>query len=148
MISNSKYVEILAKELIQKHCPDYKFEWFTKKKTIGYCNWKTKIINLSISFVEYNLDKPEEIIDTIIHEISHALTPRDGHGKKWKAKCIELGCTPKRVCQVKLNKPKGKYTLMCKTCGYTNEYYRKLKNIKSCPRCDNKFNPKYILEIA
>jgi hypothetical protein len=39
----------------------------------------------------------EEIVDTILHEIAHALVgPRHGHDTVWKAKCTDIGARPER----------------------------------------------------
>jgi len=35
----------------------------------------------------------DEIMDTVTHEVAHVLTPGDGHGPRWLAKMIELGCS-------------------------------------------------------
>lgn len=36
----------------------------------------------------------DDLLDTLLHEIAHALTPGDGHGKLWQAKAMELGARP------------------------------------------------------
>ena len=54
------------------------------KQAMGLCVYHRRSIELSIYFVER--DNPvEEIRDTILHEIAHALVgPGHGHDKVWK----------------------------------------------------------------
>ncbi len=35
-------------------------------------------------------------VSVLLHEIAHALTPRDGHGPKWRAMCVRVGARPTR----------------------------------------------------
>lgn len=37
----------------------------------------------------------EDLRETVLHEIAHALTMGDGHGSLWQAKAIELGIPPR-----------------------------------------------------
>lgn len=39
---------------------------------------------------------PEEIRDTVLHEIAHALCPDKGHGPLWKAYARRIGANPER----------------------------------------------------
>ena len=61
------------------------------RKTIGLCSYSDKTIYIS----KYHIDNDsyDDVRDTIIHEIAHALNPRDGHGDKWRETAISLGGT-------------------------------------------------------
>lgn len=59
----------------------------------------------------------EQAINTLRHEVAHALTPGDHHGRLWKRMCRELGANPSRTAD--LTRP--------------NETYRW---IATCSRCD------------
>lgn len=37
----------------------------------------------------------DELRETVLHEIAHAMTMGDGHGPLWQAKAIELGIPPR-----------------------------------------------------
>jgi hypothetical protein len=55
--------------------------------TVGFCDDYEKEIVIK----EHHLDD-DDLIDTIKHEIAHALEPNDfGHGKYWKAAARKLG---------------------------------------------------------
>jgi len=59
-------------------------------------------------------------LDTLLHEIAHALDPTDEiHGKTWKALAEKVGATPERCSK---NGPsaevyRSKYFLVCDRCG-------------------------------
>ena len=67
----------------------------TSKRNIGYCSaWKKVIAIQSHFFFAMTADQIEE---TILHELAHALTPGEGHSKVWRAKALELGDTHARA---------------------------------------------------
>ena len=75
------FVEIrkLAMDLLAFHnLPDWSFAFNRRKQALGLCVYHRKCIELSVYFVKRN--SHEEILDTILHEIAHALVgPGHGH---------------------------------------------------------------------
>ena len=67
------------------------------RRRFGSCRFREKTITLSrhLTF----LNNEEQVRDTILHEIAHALCPRDGHGQAWKAMCVRIGAKPERCYQ-------------------------------------------------
>jgi hypothetical protein len=61
---------------------------------MGYCFSEYKLIWIAPYLIKNH--PPEQICDTILHEIAHALTPGAGHGNAWVKKAKELGCTGRR----------------------------------------------------
>lgn len=59
---------------------------------LGKCVYKDKTIILNAYHVDINPDN--EIINTIKHEIAHALTPGHGHDIEWQAACNKTGARP------------------------------------------------------
>jgi predicted SprT family Zn-dependent metalloprotease len=111
--------EKLVTELMEKHGliqAGWKFNWLKHSSIAGVCNYTQKEINLSLELTMLNTEN--EVRDTIVHEIAHALTPNDGHGRKWKAKCVEIGCRPE---QFFTNEQKvtanSRYIATCEACG-------------------------------
>ena len=95
---NLQTCEQLYRDLALKHRCDYEFKWMKRQAKFarsGECNWSKRIIRLQPTYVELNT--VEEITNTILHEIAHALTPKHGHNYFWKRKAIEIGCTGKRT---------------------------------------------------
>ena len=59
----------------------------------GCCYYHKKLITLSKVLVELNDEA--EVLDTILHEIAHGLTP-GGHTKAWRKTALAIGCNGKR----------------------------------------------------
>jgi predicted SprT family Zn-dependent metalloprotease len=131
--------EKLAKELIAEHCPEYTFQFDNAKVRFGYCNWNKKIISLSKHLVLMNDE--EQVKDTILHEIAHALTPKQRHNSVWRAKAIEIGCDGNSCCDDKVvNIPKGKYVYQCPICEEKYYQHRRYYRKTACGKCCKKYN--------
>jgi len=65
-------------------------------KFLGFCSHKDKCIILNAHHIDIHPDI--EIINTIKHEIAHALTPGHQHDEIWANKAIELGCDNTNPC--------------------------------------------------
>lgn len=105
--------------------------WKVKKSRaltfLGACKPHKKEIVYSTKFL--GLISLENWIDTIIHEVSHAIVPEDGHGSVWKAKMISFGVeNPQRVANhMNIDYSKlYKYSATCPTCGKV--YYKQRKS--------------------
>ena len=84
-----------ARELMARNeLADWSLRFNGARKKLGLCHYGDKSIVLSR---EHALEgTPEQIADTILHEIAHALAgPGAGHGPAWKAVARRLGATPK-----------------------------------------------------
>lgn len=73
------------------------------------------LIELSKNYINSKKKvKREDIKNTILHEIAHALVGhKEGHNKVWKDKAIEIGCTGDRCCQRFYEISEYKYNLIC-----------------------------------
>ena len=119
------------------------FSFESCKNTLGRCHYESKKITLSKWYVELNNE--EDVEDTTLHEIAHAISwirygrKGKGHGLLWKKVCREIGAIPKACSKGKLNQPKNhhKYSEHC--CGSTYKRHRLRKNAKYfCPKCDKR----------
>lgn len=80
---------------MQKHgLVGWDFGFNKRHRAIGLCRPSVKRIELSIYGM--NMSR-EDIVDTLLHEIAHALTPGAHHGIRWKQKAVEIGCIPSRT---------------------------------------------------
>ncbi len=86
-------VEQLTKDLLKKHgVAGWDIKFFGKVNTLGLCSYQDKTIYLSKKQMR---DLPDsDVINTILHEIAHVLTPGEQHSHKWAAKAKELGALP------------------------------------------------------
>lgn len=133
--------ETLKKELTIKGHPEiqrYKLIFNNRKRSLGTCNWKRKTIAISLQFLE---SAPmEEMIDTLKHEMAHALDAEERgfsqHDNRWKRWCLITGATPERVKALsREHMPKGKYNWICKNHGVIGTAHRKTKCEYRCKRC-------------
>lgn len=99
----------------------WEFAYMKKaKRLFGLCCYGIRTIKLSPYLTDLN--ERSEVKDVILHEIAHALTQKSrGHGKQWKAKCIEIGARPERCYGNEVTTPQHKaiFSLECPACGRT-----------------------------
>jgi predicted SprT family Zn-dependent metalloprotease len=118
------------------------FELDRAKRRLGCTHYMfgcVEKITLSAHYVD--LLGEDEIRDTILHEIAHALTPYtegDSHGAAWRAMARKIGATPKR-CGTPSAQPEAKYKGKCKG-GHDFSCHRLPQNVKVCsnPKCKTK----------
>src|SRR5262249_37754200 len=80
----------LALSLMAQHgLPMWDFGFNTSKRQLGRCIFRAKRIELSVYLCELNPE--EEVRQTVLHELVHALLNEPGHGAAFRAKCLELG---------------------------------------------------------
>ncbi len=123
------------------------FAWDKAKLRAGGCHYRTKVISLSRHYVALNVaDRLDDVIDTVLHEIAHALTYLQygpggyGHGPEWQAICVRIGAKPERCYDSSVvAMPTGRWLACCPACG--NEYRRhkrlalKHGRYSYCPPC-------------
>lgn len=68
----------------------------SRHQFLGMCSYKDKCIILNAHHIDIHPDL--DIIDTIKHEVAHALTMGHEHDEIWAAKAKELGCTSTAPC--------------------------------------------------
>lgn len=140
---NLAAAEQLANELLEVHglAGRWRFVFDRAVERFGNCNYRRKTISLSKPLTLLNAEPL--VLDTILHEIAHALAPRNaGHGEKWKAIARAIGCAPLRCYGDEVVAPDRKYTGRCPTCGVTIKRNRKKR--LSCGRCDRRFNAAHV----
>jgi hypothetical protein len=60
---------------------------------LGGCFYKTKLIYVKV----WPGQSRASVRETLLHEIAHALTPRNGHGLRWQRKARELGVSDRNI---------------------------------------------------
>ncbi len=121
------------------------FEFDNAKRRFGVCNYTDRVIGLSKALTELNDE--EKVIDTILHEIAHALTPGQHHNHVWRAKAIEIGCNGNRCYNSKdVETPDSKYKAICSGCNKTHKKHKKPTRTSSCGVCSGgRYTEKYKL---
>ena len=125
---NIKEVYTLATKLLEEHGLSQRgwiIQFDSAKRRFGQCRYRSRVISLSKPLTEAN--DYVEVLDTILHEIAHALTPGAGHGSQWKKKCVEIGAKPQRCYSSEdTNIIAGKYRAVCGGCGKEHTRHKRL----------------------
>lgn len=126
-----------AENLLQK---GWTCEFDDSKKNLGCCRYREKKIVLSRYYIALNSD--DETLDTIRHEVAHALTPNDhAHGAEWKREAERLGATPV-ACAADVIAPEAEYIGTCDKCNrkITRHRITHIMDKFACANCVDKFN--------
>lgn len=141
-----------AKELALQHMKTHgllelgwSLHFFKASTTFGQCRYNSRMICLSkpLTF----LNGIEEVENTILHEIAHALVgPGHYHDQVWKFKAQELGATPVACYDAKKVAPHAPWYQYCPRCKKRFPKARKHVRTQSCGACgkevysDHKFH--------
>jgi predicted SprT family Zn-dependent metalloprotease len=125
---------------------DWHFEFDRAVTRLGCCRHDKKLITLSRKLTEMNSEK--ECIDTILHEIAHALAgPKAHHGPLWKAHARRLGCRP-RACAESSVSVKGDVIGKCPGCDKVFRRHRKpsITSRYYCTGCYRRHGEKHYIK--
>jgi predicted SprT family Zn-dependent metalloprotease len=147
-------LQSLSERLLKKHGLKKKgwtFKFNRATRTFGICDFNKRSISISKRITEINIKKnPEEIVDTILHEIAHAMTFElygtkvKAHGDEWKGICNKIGAStetyydPNNIIELK-----EQHVYKCPLClkEYILDY--KEKDPIACPICVTYYNEDY-----
>lgn len=136
-------VKSLARQLMNLHgLQAWEFAFDHAFRRFGCCHYRKQKITLSRRLA--SLNNENQVKDTILHEIAHAITflkdNQRGHGRHWRARCREVGCNPQRCYNSDtVAAPKSKWSLVCPKCGHTVTRHRIRKKL-ACSRCCNTYS--------
>ncbi len=117
--------------LEQHHLAGWSFQFDNGRKRAGCCQYGTKVISLSYAFAKQAAE--EELTDTILHEIAHALVGKmHNHDEVWRAKAIELGCSGRRCHDLQFVPPR--YIVTCERHCWVATAERRRRGVV-CMRC-------------
>lgn len=121
-------------ELLTKHGLD---EWSVSitrsRRMLGQCSYRFKEIRLSQHHIDLGTD--EEVMNTIRHEIAHALVgPGHGHNHLWREMACKLGLENPRS-KTKVSYSNHKYEIACRLCNRTVQRRMNRMNPVRMARC-------------
>lgn len=97
-----KAIKLMKKHGLMKGDNPWQFTFNYAKTILGQCDYEEREIQLSkywMLSISYN-----DAVQTILHEIAHALTPGHNHDSVWVAKCIEIGGDGNRLYEGKFQR--------------------------------------------
>ena len=114
----------LAESMIKKYGLDgWSFQFDIALRRAGACDHRTRVISLSRLFCVKASE--DQVRDTILHEIAHALAgPKHNHDAEWKSIARSIGCTADRCHTVDF--APAKYIVSCASCGWHQKKNRRL----------------------
>lgn len=144
----------LAIQLMAQHglfANGWSFAFDNARRRLGCCKYRIRTITLSTRWVEVLGE--DEVRDTILHEIAHALVGAGhGHDWVWRKKALEIGCNGNRTHQCADDKtPEAKYIAVCHGCGKKHQRNRMPKHNRasSCGICSPRvYNENYRLTFV
>jgi predicted SprT family Zn-dependent metalloprotease len=121
-----------ARVLMARHnLTGWGFQFDHSNKRAGSCRFDTKVITLSVQFAQRA--RREEVADTVLHEIAHALVGQaHGHDETWRRTALEIGCSGRRCHDVRFSAPR--YIVHCVN-GCWLETADRRKRGATCARC-------------
>lgn len=135
----------LARSLVAEHgLTGWRVELDRAKTRAGACHYAKKLITLSGPLTW--LHSEEQVRDTILHEVAHALVgPRHRHDKVWRATAVRIGCTGERCVPLDAPKVEGDWTGTCPA-GHEVNRHRRPQRLQSCSRCAPSFDVRHLFE--
>lgn len=129
----------LARSTMDHHgLTDWTFSFDRAVSRFGVCIFTTKTITMSKVLTELNPEN--EVMNTLLHEIAHALVGfGEGHGWRWYQKAQSIGCTGRTTHDAITPVPKHTGTCSNGHTITTDRLTAKAKT-KACGTCCRKFN--------
>ena len=66
-------------------------------RCLGQCNYRKRLIQVGYKYLMYKDTDFKVVLNTLKHEIAHALCPRQNHSKVWKDCAKRIGCDGNRT---------------------------------------------------
>lgn len=133
----------LAASLMEEYGLDWDFGWDHARRRAGQTNYTHRKITLSKPLTLLCTD--EQVRETILHEIAHALVgPGHGHGPVWKQMARRVGAQPRRLAAPDFPQAQAPWQAVC-SAGHRHDRFRRPKNLVSCGRCSSRYSDKHLL---
>ena len=133
----------LGRRLLREHgLDDWTIVADRAKTRAGVCRFARRQIGISAPIT--TLHEETEVLDTILHEIAHALVgPQHGHDSVWRAKAREIGCTGDRCVSSEAPRVPGDWIGRCPA-GHEKTRHRAPTRLLSCGRCSRTFDARHL----
>jgi predicted SprT family Zn-dependent metalloprotease len=131
---------MLARGLMGLHgLSGWGFEFDNAKTRAGVCRSARRVLGLSRPLTLLHTE--DEVRETILHEIAHALVGAEhGHGPVWQAKAREIGCTGARCITSRNGSIEADWIGTCPA-GHRIARHRRPQRVQACGLCSPTFDP-------
>ncbi|AEV83673.1 hypothetical protein ACWT_2768 [Actinoplanes sp. SE50] len=129
----------LALRLMAEHrLSRWRLTFDDAKTRAGVCRPGRREIGLSRPLI--SLYSPEQVTETVLHEIAHALAgARHGHDEVWRAIAVRIGCSGRRCVPEEAPRVDGAWEGFCRQ-GHRTTAHRRPVRVRSCRNCSPGFN--------
>ena len=133
----------MAEGLLREHgLTGWRVELDNAKRRAGVCRFGDRVIGLSAPLTE--LHSEDEVRDTVLHEIAHALVgPAHGHDRVWRATAMRIGCSGRRCVDTDSPRVTGSWVGVCPA-GHVKDRHRRPERVMSCGACSPKFSVDHV----
>lgn len=113
---------------------DWRVEFDNAKRRLGLCKYRSRVIGFSRHFLA--AATAEQVRQTCLHEVAHALTPGCHHDRIWLRVARQRGYTGGRTCG-DVPPPPGRWQATCPGCHATSRRYKAPKRLDGwhCRKC-------------
>ncbi len=134
----------LAEDLLEHHgLTGWTVELDSAKRRAGICRFGPKVLGLSAPLTV--LHSEDEVRDTVLHEIAHALAgPRHGHDSVWRDIAVRIGCSGERCVSPDAPRVEPPWLGTC-AAGHTTGRHRRPERVVACGQCSSSFDLAHLL---
>lgn len=138
-------VRELARGLMDEHgLHRWTLQFDSAKRRAGLCRYDTRVISLSRHLTA--LYSADEVTETVLHEIAHALAgPKAGHGPAWRRVAREIGATGQRCVAADAPTVPAPWVGHCPA-GHAHQRFRRPIRPMSCSRCRPGFSVEHLVQ--
>ena len=134
----------LAERLVEQHgLLGWQVEYDAAKRRAGVCRFRDRVIGLSAPITA--LHDEDQVRDTILHEIAHALVgPGHGHDAVWREIAVRIGSSGQRCVEADAPRVAGAWMGVCPA-GHVRDRHRRPERVYSCTECAPRFSLEHVL---
>ena len=129
----------MAEYLLEVHgLEDWEVSYDNAKRRAGICKFGERTLGLSAPLTAVHSE--DDVRDTILHEIAHALVgPRHGHDAHWRRVAISIGCSGERCAPADAPSSHAAWLGTCPS-GHTLDRHRRPERVLTCGICSSTFD--------
>ncbi len=134
----------LAEDLLEHHgLRDWSVAYDGAKKRAGICRFGPRVLGLSAPLT--TLHSEDEVRDTVLHEIAHALAgPQHGHDEVWRSIAVRIGSSGARCVSPDSPRVEPPWLGTCPA-GHTSGRHRRPERVTTCGECLPTFDLSHLL---